>query len=632
MAPSPRLRPRRARRRRPRSRCARRDGTRRPRPSSTARATSSRRRSPRRAARAADEEARARGLRADPKVAAWLARYPTKGRSHEETYDSKTTSWTVKIWWGKAGEIAEGKVDDASGAVTEAWTGPQVAWKMARGYPGAFGGNKINNPWVWVAFCVVFLLGLADWRRPFSVRNLDLLVLLSPSASLWYFNHGDIFTAVPLFYPLLVWLIAARHLDRRHATAAPGRDRVAGLGAARRDGLPRRLPHRPERRRVERDRRRLLGRHRRGAHRARGGAVGQLPDRGRPEEPAAPPTPPARSASASRRTAAASRRTRRATRTGRSRTSPTSPATWSSAGAGNGTPARGALHVDRVRPALPARAVARRAALRRPAARRPRSRSPGPPTRSRSTPRTRTRTTRSCRASSSGASGSSRRPRRAACSRRSRAGRSSRRWSSRRSGSPIPGRRPSLALRPRLRGRDARGVLDRAARAAARCTSCASSGTARSVAVRPRTRRARSGTGGSTTRAGFPICTSCSTCSRRCSSSVRSPLAVVPRRKSPLQLAALTAALLAGFELVLTYWLYTYIPWFFPFAAIALLAPAGRPAARHPGRRDAEELDRGRPARRRCTSTRTPSIRTSPSAGSKRTGSRVRNRGSRLGA
>ena len=40
------------------------------------------------------------------------------------------------------------------------------------------------------------------------------------------------------------------------------------------------------------------------------------------------------------------------------------------------------------------------------------------------------------------------------------------------------------------------------------------------------------------------------------------------------RLAALTAALLAGFELVVTYWLYTYIPWFYPFAAIALLAPA----------------------------------------------------------
>ena len=50
--------------------------------------------------------------------------------------------------------------------------------------------------------------------------------------------------------------------------------------------------------------------------------------------------------------------------------------------------------------------------------------------------------------------------------------------------------------------------------------------------------------------------------------------AVFPRRKSPLQLAALTAVLLAGFELVLTYWLYTYIPWFYPFAALTLLAPA----------------------------------------------------------
>ncbi|HEX6952862.1 MAG TPA: hypothetical protein VF124_08705, partial [Gaiellaceae bacterium] len=51
-------------------------------------------------------------------------------------------------------------------------------------------------------------------------------------------------------------------------------------------------------------------------------------------------------------------------------------------------------------------------------------------------------------------------------------------------------------------------------------------------------------------------------------------LAFFPRYKSPLQLAALTAVLLAGFELVVTYWLYTYIPWFFPFAALALLAPA----------------------------------------------------------
>src|SRR5207244_1910975 len=45
----------------------------------------------------------------------------------------------------------------------------------------------------------------------------------------------------------------------------------------------------------------------------------------------------------------------------------------------------------------------------------------------------------------------------------------------------------------------------------------------------------------------------------------------------PLQLAALTGALLIGFELVLTHWFYLYIPWFFPFVAFAFLAPRGRP-------------------------------------------------------
>src|SRR5436190_2015361 len=67
------------------------------------------------------------------KVSDWLGRYPRKDRTTEATY--KNGFWTIKIWWGAAGEIATGKVDDSSGAVSEAWTGPQVAWKMARVYP-----------------------------------------------------------------------------------------------------------------------------------------------------------------------------------------------------------------------------------------------------------------------------------------------------------------------------------------------------------------------------------------------------------------------------------------------------------------------------------------------------------------
>ena len=139
-----------------------------------------------------------------PKVADWLKRYPPHPFT-EATFAQG--AWTVNVWSGKAGEIATGKVDDASGAITEAWTGPQVAWKMARGYKGAFGGDKINSTWVWLSFCALFLIGLADWRRPLSVRNVDLLVLLSFSVSLWYFNHGDVFTAMPLVYPPLVWIL-----------------------------------------------------------------------------------------------------------------------------------------------------------------------------------------------------------------------------------------------------------------------------------------------------------------------------------------------------------------------------------------------------------------------------------------
>ena len=49
-------------------------------------------------------------------------------------------------------------------------------------------------------------------------------------------------------------------------------------------------------------------------------------------------------------------------------------------------------------------------------------------------------------------------------------------------------------------------------------------------------------------------------------------VAFVPRRKTPLQLAALTGAILIGFELVLTHWFYLYLPWFFGFVAYAVLA------------------------------------------------------------
>jgi len=140
----------------------------------------------------------------DDKVADWLKRYPPNPTT-DATFSNG--QWTVNVWSGAAGEIATGTVDDATGAIVEAWTGPQVAWRMARGYPGQFGGKKINSLPVWLGLCAAFLIGLVDWRRLLSVRNLDLLVLLSFSVSLWFFNHGNIFAAGPLVYPAFLWLI-----------------------------------------------------------------------------------------------------------------------------------------------------------------------------------------------------------------------------------------------------------------------------------------------------------------------------------------------------------------------------------------------------------------------------------------
>jgi hypothetical protein len=143
---------------------------------------------------------------ADGKVHDWVGRYRKGSIVTDGRLDRSTAAWTVDVWSGQE-EIATGTVDDLTGKVTAAWTGPQVAWTMARGEPGAFGGKEINSLTVWLVFCAVFLVGLADLRRPLSLRNLDLLALLSFSVSLWYFNEGRIFTSVPLVYPALAYLI-----------------------------------------------------------------------------------------------------------------------------------------------------------------------------------------------------------------------------------------------------------------------------------------------------------------------------------------------------------------------------------------------------------------------------------------
>jgi len=145
-------------------------------------------------------------------IAAALGKMRALRREHPGAYPAAYLKvpfrWQVS-YFSRDGKKERGQViiDDLSGRVLEAWTGFQVAWGMARGYPGAF-GRHVNSLYVWLPLCVLFVLPFLNFRRPFSLLHLDLLVLLSFSVSLAFFNHARIYASVPLVYPPLLYLLA----------------------------------------------------------------------------------------------------------------------------------------------------------------------------------------------------------------------------------------------------------------------------------------------------------------------------------------------------------------------------------------------------------------------------------------
>src|SRR6185312_9568739 len=63
------------------------------------------------------------------------------------------------------------------------------------------------SPYIWIPLMVAFFVPFFDWRRPFRLLHLDLLALLAFSLSHVFFNRGEIFTSVPLVYPVLGYLL-----------------------------------------------------------------------------------------------------------------------------------------------------------------------------------------------------------------------------------------------------------------------------------------------------------------------------------------------------------------------------------------------------------------------------------------
>ncbi|HEY5193503.1 MAG TPA: hypothetical protein VIJ39_06480 [Solirubrobacteraceae bacterium] len=138
-----------------------------------------------------------------PKMRAVRARY--RG-SFGDVYLKGPTRWQVSYFSKQSKEIGLVIIADSNGHVVEQWTGFQIAWTMARGYPGAF-GRHVNALYIWIPLCLLFFLPFFDWRKPLRLLHLDLLVLLSFSVSLAFFNHAHIYASTPLVYPPLVYLL-----------------------------------------------------------------------------------------------------------------------------------------------------------------------------------------------------------------------------------------------------------------------------------------------------------------------------------------------------------------------------------------------------------------------------------------
>ena len=165
--------------------------------------------------------------RADPRVRAALRGH--RGWIPYE-YTRGWPNWQVS-WFSNGHpqrEAIQVYIDDVTGNVTQVWTGFQVAWTMARGYPGAF-GRQVNAWYVWLGMCLVFVApflplgrrhgdgdagadagaageGRVQARR-LTLIHLDVLVLLSFSVSLALFNHADIGLSVPLVYPPMIYFM-----------------------------------------------------------------------------------------------------------------------------------------------------------------------------------------------------------------------------------------------------------------------------------------------------------------------------------------------------------------------------------------------------------------------------------------
>ena len=150
---------------------------------------------------------------ANLRVREWLSKYD----SYRAQADFENGEWTVHYLIHQGGlvgglptgdekEIVRVGIDDDTWVLNYVWTGDQVGWQMARGESGAY-GKQANYWYVWGPMALAFALIFIRLDKPFSLRNLDVLVLLSFLISHGFFRLGFSHEAVLLWYPPLIYLL-----------------------------------------------------------------------------------------------------------------------------------------------------------------------------------------------------------------------------------------------------------------------------------------------------------------------------------------------------------------------------------------------------------------------------------------
>jgi len=125
--------------------------------------------------------------------------------------------WTVRYYVDETGmvggrptekgkEVASVELDDETWVISSVQTGDQVGWLMARGISGAY-GKQANFPWVWGPLALAFVLAFVRTDKLFSLRNLDVAMLLGFLVSHSFFRQGIVLEAVVLWYPPLIYLL-----------------------------------------------------------------------------------------------------------------------------------------------------------------------------------------------------------------------------------------------------------------------------------------------------------------------------------------------------------------------------------------------------------------------------------------